>query len=238
MFSKVLEISSISGVFLLDLSDFLLLVEVQEELLAIQGLSLTLLLGIGSTFWTLVADEGVDGSTFFMVKLDTFDFTVLFKVGLELLFSGVLWEVLDVEIASLLGVLESVLLSLLLLLSESLWKSFFNVELDTIVLLVVLLSDSVQGAFWTVFFVVWVFETNEGEWCLFVGTLDLAHHDNSALDGTILAKDLLNLFLIPVTWEILDVDVVEGLSEFSSVLWLIWVDFELELTSFIESLLG
>ena len=118
MLSKVLEIGSISGVFLLDLSDFLLLVEVQEELLAIQGLGLTLLLGIGSTLWTLVADESVHSSTFFMVKLDALDFTVLFKVGLELLLSGVLWEVLDVEVASLLGVLESVLLSLLLLLSE------------------------------------------------------------------------------------------------------------------------
>ena len=61
-----------------------------------------MLLGISGTLGALVAYEGIYCSTFFVVELDAFDFTVLLEVGSELLLSGVLWEVLHVQVASLL----------------------------------------------------------------------------------------------------------------------------------------
>lgn len=61
-----------------------------------------MLLGISGTLGALVANEGINCSTFFVVELDAFNFTVLLEVGSELLLSGVLWEVLHVQVASLL----------------------------------------------------------------------------------------------------------------------------------------
>jgi hypothetical protein len=45
LFSEVLEVRNITSSFLLDLSDFLKFVEVEEEVLTIKGLLLTSLLG-------------------------------------------------------------------------------------------------------------------------------------------------------------------------------------------------
>lgn len=58
-----------------------------------------------------------------------------------------------------------------------------------------------------------------------------------ALNGTVLAKDFLELGISPGSREVLSIDVIEGLSEFSSVLGGIGEEFKrLELVLAVENL--
>lgn len=157
LFLVVVVVSLVSDFFLLDLSDFLDFVVVDVENLSVEGLLIKLLSGECSIVWVLEADEGVDSFTFFTEDLNAFDLTALSEVLSELLFGGVGWEVLNVEIASLLGVLESHLVLLLFLFSFGFLKGFSDVELavwcDFFLVKVV---DSIHGSLGTVFFVKWV----------------------------------------------------------------------------------
>lgn len=98
----VLEIDLISGLFLLNLSHLLKLVVVDIENLSLQWLSGNLCLGKTSMLRGLEANESIKGFTFLGENLDALDFSVLFKVLSEFSLSGGGWEVLNVEIASLL----------------------------------------------------------------------------------------------------------------------------------------
>lgn len=102
LFLVVLEVGLVSDVLLLDLSDFLDLVVVDVKHLSIEGLLIKLLLGKSSIIWVLEANKSVDGFSVLREDLDAFDISILSKVFFEFLFSSVGWEVLDVEIASLL----------------------------------------------------------------------------------------------------------------------------------------
>jgi hypothetical protein len=128
LFSVVLEVSLVSDFLLLHLSHFLDFVVVDVEGLSVEGLLVQLLLGEGSIVWVLEANKGIDGFVLSRENLDALDFAVSAEVLLELLFGGLGREVLHVEIASLLGVLESHLVLLLFHVSLALLESFTNVE--------------------------------------------------------------------------------------------------------------
>ena len=102
----LLEISLIDGVLDLNLSLFLDLVMVDHEGLTIIGGVVQGLLGNGGGVWLLEADEG-EASVFTLLQFDVLDGTELLEEVLEVIRSPVVWEVLDVQVASLLGYLVS-----------------------------------------------------------------------------------------------------------------------------------
>jgi len=103
----ILEISLVSSLLLLNLSHFLKFVMVDVKSLSIEYLLRNLLLGYSSIIWGLVANKGVESITLLGEYLDTFDFTILLEVLSKFSFGGSGREVLNVKVASLLGVLES-----------------------------------------------------------------------------------------------------------------------------------
>jgi hypothetical protein len=98
----VLEISLVLGSLKLNLSKFLDLVVVDDKDLVSIGLVGECVLGVSGGIWLLEADEsvGITGLTF--VKSDILDLTVLLEEISEVVLSPFSWEVLDVEVASLL----------------------------------------------------------------------------------------------------------------------------------------
>jgi hypothetical protein len=99
---EVLEVSSISDIFKLNLSEFLDLVVVDVELSSLERLRGKLSLSSGCTLRILVADESISDFTFLREEFDVFDFTISTEEFFKLLLCGSGWEVLDVEVASLL----------------------------------------------------------------------------------------------------------------------------------------
>lgn len=95
------EICLINGIFDLDSSLFLDLVVVDHQGLAIMSSVVQGRFGKGSGIWLFEADESkVSVSSFF--ELDVLDLTEMSEDVLELFIGPVVWEVLNVEIASLL----------------------------------------------------------------------------------------------------------------------------------------
>lgn len=98
----ILIISFVSDFFLLKLSDFLKFVVVNVELLSIESSSVKLSLGTGSHVWGGIADKSVESLFFLWKHLKAFDLTESLEEFHELVSGGVLWEVLNVKVASLL----------------------------------------------------------------------------------------------------------------------------------------
>lgn len=152
----VLEISLILGSFELDLSELLDLVMVDNENLIAIGLVRQGVLGVGSGIWLFVANESISITGLTFVKSDLLDLTTLLEEILKVILSPVGWEVLNVKVASLLGVL--VLDGFLDLLNSSvgLLHGGSNVKLDFFIVstlthdLTLELFDSFLGALWTV----------------------------------------------------------------------------------------
>jgi hypothetical protein len=163
LFLMVLEVSLVSCLFLLDLSYFLKFVGVYEEGLSLESLLSNLELGGSSAFWGLVADESIESFSFLGEDFDALDFTEPFKVLSEFSLSGVGREVLHVEIASLLGVLESDLLSLLFSFSLFLLQGFSDINTLSIVFFFMFLLDCIESSFGSVLSVSRIIEANEGE---------------------------------------------------------------------------
>lgn len=163
LFLMVLEISLVSGFFLLDLSEFLEFIVSNVEGLSLQGLVRSLHFSNGSLLGGFVADESIESFSFLGEDFDALEFTVLFKVLSKFSLSGGGREVLDVEIASLLGVLESELLSLFLSFSLLLFQGFFDVDSETLVFFIIFLINCIEGSFGSVLSVVWIIVANESE---------------------------------------------------------------------------
>ena len=96
-----LEIGLINGVLDLNFSLFLDLVMVDHKSLSIIGRVVQGLLGNSSRVWLLEADEG-EGTISAFLQFDVLDGTELFEEVLEVIRSPGIWEVLDVQVASLL----------------------------------------------------------------------------------------------------------------------------------------
>ena len=167
----------------------------------------------------LVADESVV-SVFTFFELDVLNGSELREDALELLLVPRDWEVLNVEVASLLGGLVSEGLLLLLDFSVRLLHGVSNVELlsdgSTFKLFSIELVNSFLGAFWSVLLVdtFWIIIADESN------LTDLVLHQVEGLDLSELLEHLLDLILRILHWDVLDVDVVDELSESSSVFWL------------------
>ena len=103
-----LEVIFISGLFLLDLSYFLKFVKAYVESLALHRLVGNLLLSKSSMVWRLIANKSIESLTFFVGEdLNAIDASKISKVFCEIMLSSGRRKVLNVEVASLLGVLES-----------------------------------------------------------------------------------------------------------------------------------
>ena len=102
----VLPVNFISHLFLLKFPDFLHFVEVDVELLSVKSLVVKLILGVDGGIRSLEACESIKTLTFLREDLEALYDSVLLKQSSKFWSCGLRWEVLDVEIASLLGVLE------------------------------------------------------------------------------------------------------------------------------------
>lgn len=234
----LLEVSVVFHGLVLDLSELLDLVVVDVELSVTESGSVQGVLSVGGSVWGLVADESVDVLLLLILKhLDLLDFTIVLELGDEFFLAHGWVEVLDVEIASLLGVLVSEHFSGLLQFSVSFLESLSAVELQVAAhVSSVEFLDSLAGRLgsngWVLSLL--VAEADEG-----VGTL-VVLLDDAAVDLSVWGEEFLDLVFGPGVWEVLAVDVVEGFSVVSSVLGLVLqkLDFAVGSESLGDSLGG
>lgn len=218
-----LEIRLVLDLLDLLVSDLLDLVMVDHEDLTIMGLVVESLLGGCSSIWLLEANKGVGVSGLSFLKSDFFDLTILLEEISEVIISPGSWEVLDVEIASLLGGLVSNGVSGLLELSLSLLEGMSDVKLHFVTLgilahnSVLELGDGLLAALWSIFLVLSVFVVIADKSIL----SDFVLEENKRFDGSKWSEDLSNLGISHLSRNILEIDVVDQFSHGSSdVLWL------------------
>lgn len=113
--------------------------------------------------------------------LDALNFTELAKKSLQAVLVVVDREALNEEVALLLGVLESLLLSENLSLALVLRDSRLDIEDVTLEFLAVELLNSVEGALRSVALVIIMVVADKGEGFLFAVLASLGH-DDAALD--------------------------------------------------------
>jgi len=87
----------------LEISEFLDLVVVDDQGLSVIYRVVEGLLGHGGVVWLLEADECEVSASFTLLELNVLNFSELREELEELNIGPVGWEVLDVEVASLLG---------------------------------------------------------------------------------------------------------------------------------------
>jgi hypothetical protein len=212
LFGVVLPVDSVSHLFLLELSLLFHLVEIYIELLSVENKVVQLVLSESCRLWVLIAHEGIEALFFLGEDLDALNDAKLFKKVFKFFGLGVRGEVLNVEIASLLGVLELGLLLLLFILSVLLLQGFSYIDLFAIELNSIQLFDGLNCGIDSVFFVyscsIRVLVADESEWSFDFLTWDLHRLHKQTLNISMLAKDLLELYLCPFLREILDVNVV------------------------------
>ena len=144
LLSLIVEISSILSLSLLLSADLGQLVVGNIELLSIECGSVEVSTGIGGAIGLLEADEGASGGLPVVAgeNLDALDLTEASEVLSQLLLSQLSGEVLHEEVALLLGVLESLLLSLDNYLSLDGSQSWLHIELASFNFLIVEFLDS------------------------------------------------------------------------------------------------
>jgi len=103
----LLEVSLINGVLNLDLSKFLDLIMVDDQGLSVINGVVEGLFSHSGVIWLLEADESEVSTSLSLLELDVLNFSEFTEELAELGISPVGWEVLNVEIASLLGRLVS-----------------------------------------------------------------------------------------------------------------------------------
>ena len=103
----VLPIFLVLDLFKLEVSVFLDLVVVDDELLSFKGLSLEGLLSLRASVRLLEANESEGVTLETVVELDVLNLSVVSEQSLEVVLLPFSGEVLDVKVASLLGVLVS-----------------------------------------------------------------------------------------------------------------------------------
>ena len=103
----LLPVSLVSDFFELEVSDLLDLVMVDDQTFAFIGLSVKGLFGVGAGIWLLEADESESVVSESFLESDLLNLSEWLEEVGKLNFSPVSWEVLDVQVASLLGVLVS-----------------------------------------------------------------------------------------------------------------------------------
>lgn len=137
--------------------------------------------------------------------LDAFNLTKLCKGGSQVILLEFSGEVLDEEVALLLRVLESLLLSEDHSLSLNSCQSRLHVELAPIDLLIVEFLDSSLSRKEASITVLRILEADEGKLALRVSRVLL---DEDRLDKTEPSEDFMDLTLSPLCIKVLDVDIV------------------------------
>jgi hypothetical protein len=212
----LLEVGLVDGVLDLDLSLLLDLVVVDHEGLAVISRVVQGLLGNGGGVWLLEADES-EASVSTLLQFDVFDGTELLEKVLEVIRSPGVWEVLHVQVASLLGGLVSESVSLLLELSVGLLHGVSHVKLELVAHVLTIESiDGLLGALWSVLLAdtLWVIIADESV------LSDLVLEEDERLNVSVSGEHSLDLGITLLEWDVLDVHIVVELSERSSVLWL------------------
>ena len=218
----LLEIGLVDLILNLDFSEFLDLVVVDDEGLAFVDGVAEGLLSVGGVVWLLEADEGEVAGSLSLLELDLLNLTEVLEEVVELGLSPAGWEVLDVEVASLLGGLVSEGLLLLLSLSLGLLQGVSDVELEDVAvgigshLFALKGLESLLGAGWSVLDVVAIRVVVADETVL----ADLVLAEDEGLDVSVLGEQLPDVSIGHGGWDVLHVDVVDESSHVSSVLWL------------------
>ena len=235
----LLPISLVLGGFHVELSDLLDLIVVDDEHLSFAVVILQTRFCFGGISWLLVANESIGIARLsFVTNLDLLDLSEWAEEVLQVIFTPALGEVLDKQVASLLGCLVSDGVALFFSLALSWFQSWADSELDTWCdLAIVHLEDSLLSALGSVLLILTlgIGVANKGELELLnlVGLTKFQRADVSErLEH--LGDFLISLF----DWDVFDVDVVDDLSEISLVLWLVLEGFNFTDLARCDSLLG
>jgi len=218
--AELLEVLLILGLLHHELTVLLDLVVVDEKRALTEGVAhVEGLLGSRGLIGLLEAHEGVELLLFVLGEhAEALDLTVGGEKSAEGLLGGVLGEVLDVQVASLLGVLVLQGLAGDLDLTILGLEGFLDVKFLSVGhFLAIEVLDGVSGTLGSVFAVVLVLGVvaNKGEGTLVVlGNLD-------GLDAALTFEQSLDFVVGPFLGEVFSVDVVESLAHVTAVLGLV-----------------
>jgi len=232
----LLEVSLILGFFKRDFTELLDLVVVDVKRSLTESLVVETGLGNGGLIGSLEANESVNVLTLVVAEhLKALNVTKLLESLSELLLGGLGREVLDVQVASLLGVLVLEHLASSLNSSALLLESFLNVELVAVDLAVVELLDGLSSSLGSVFTVLLVLGVVANE---SVSTLVVAA-ELAALNAAVSTEKLAQFGLVVALRQVLHVDVVENTTEVTLVLRLVLdTNVGILVCGVIKSLLG
>jgi len=213
---ELLETEFILSLFVLDLSELLELVMADLELSLVEESVVTVLESLLGLIGGLEADESV--SLLSLVNgehLDALNFSVLLEDTGEVLFGELGLEVLDVEVASLLGVLVLDGLSEELFLSLGGSEGGLNVKLFAVTHVSTVKSfDGFEGLLGSVLVIVLILRHVADESEFTVGVVNLGKRS----DVTEGHEEVLEVFVREVIGVVLNVQVVEHTSDVLSVL--------------------
>lgn len=213
---ELLETKFILSLFIMDLSELLELVMANLELSLVEESVVTVLEGLLGLIRSLEADESVGLLCLINGEhLDALNFSVFLENTSEVLFGELGLEVLDVEVASLLGVLVLDGLTEELFLSLGGSKGGLNVEDLTVThVSSVKRFNGFESFLGSVLVIVFVFRHVADESEFTVGVVNLGERGNVS-EGS---EEVLQIFIREVVGVVLDVQVVEHTSDVLSVL--------------------
>jgi len=116
----------------LDLTDLLDLVVVDHQHLAFTVVVHQVGLGVGGIVWLLEANESESIASLAFFKSDILNLSILLEEVVKIVLAPVIWEVLDVKVASFLRCLISDCFSKLLYLALGFLKSMLDHKLHTV----------------------------------------------------------------------------------------------------------
>lgn len=217
-FLIVLEVSLVMNFFILSFSNFFYFIVIDVQLLSIEWFLMKFSFSSGSFFWRLEANKSIEGFTFFEWKLHWFNLTISSKQFLQLFFGSIGWEVLHIQVASLLWVLVSEHLLLLLSFSLRLWKSWLAVDnMISINLFSMEFTDSSVSALLgsdTSFLVVVKADKAKSTW--FILHYSFGWHLAKG------SEQFSEIILVPFNREIFDIDIIKYFLEVSLIFGMIW----------------
>jgi len=218
----LLPVSLVTSLFHVKLSDLLDLIVVDHEHLTINGMVLQVLLSLCSISWLLEADKsvGISSRSASVTKFDIFDLTKGLEVFSQVVLGPAVGEVLHEQVASLLGCLVSNGLAHLFDFALSLLQGRLDNELDswsdlTIVHFLNSLLSTLRAVLLVCFLRVVV--ANESKFEL-LNLVVLGHREGADISKRL--EQIHDIFIRLFDWDVFHIDVVDDLSEMSSVSWL------------------
>lgn len=218
----LLPVSLVTSLFHVKLSDLLDLIVVDHEHLTINGMVLQVLLSLCSISWLLEADKsvGISSRSASVTKFDIFDLTKGLEVFSQVVLGPAVGEVLHEQVASLLGCLVSNGLAHLFDFALSLLQGRLDNELDpwsdlTIVHFLNSLLSTLRAVLLVCFLRVVV--ANESKFEL-LNLVVLGHREGADISKRL--EQIHDILIRLFDWDVFHIDVVDDLSEMSSVSWL------------------